>query len=57
MPTRRRRRNRKDKNSNAKLKLVIRNLPPSLPEEEFWESTKEYEQDISWQYYHPGKLR
>ena len=44
--------------ANVKLKLVIRGLPPNLPEAMFKESTQEWinENTVDWYYYVPGKL-
>jgi regulator of nonsense transcripts 3 len=42
----------------VKLKVVVRRLPPHLPEAVFRESTKEWihESTVDWFYYAPGKL-
>ncbi|KAH7340713.1 Smg-4/UPF3 family-domain-containing protein [Rhizoctonia solani] len=42
-----------------KLKVVIRRLPPNLPENIFWQSVAQWvtEQSSSWKLYIPGKLR
>jgi Smg-4/UPF3 family len=42
----------------VKLKVVVRRLPPHLPEAVFKESTKEWinENTVDWFYYVPGKL-
>jgi hypothetical protein len=45
-------------NANVKLKVVVRGLPPNLPESIFKESTKEWinETSVDWYYYVSGKL-
>jgi regulator of nonsense transcripts 3 len=42
----------------VKLKVVVRGLPPNLPEAVFKETTKEWinETAVDWYYYVPGKL-
>lgn len=45
-------------NAAVKLKVVLRGLPPNLPEAVFKETTKEWinENAVDWYYYVPGKL-
>ena len=45
-------------NGPVKLKVVVRGLPPNLPEAVFKESTKEWinESTVDWHYYVAGKL-
>lgn len=47
------------KSQNERLKIVIRRLPPNLPEEIFWQSVSEWVSDetVSWKSFHPGKVR
>ncbi|KAI5891349.1 uncharacterized protein SCHCODRAFT_02506351 [Schizophyllum commune H4-8] len=42
-----------------KLKIVVRRLPPNLPESIFWESVQAWvsEETVSWRTYWPGKMR
>jgi Smg-4/UPF3 family len=43
---------------DVKLKVIIRGLPPNLPESKFKEVTTEWINDntVDWYYYVPGKL-
>jgi Smg-4/UPF3 family len=45
-------------NTNVKLKVVVRGLPPNLPESVFKDATKEWinESTVDWYYYVGGKL-
>jgi len=45
-------------NQNVKLKVVVRGLPPNLPEAKFKEVTAEWinENTVDWYYYVTGKL-
>jgi Smg-4/UPF3 family len=45
-------------NQNVKLKVVIRGLPPNLPEEKFKETTSTWINPgtVEWYYYVTGKL-
>jgi hypothetical protein len=45
-------------NPNVKLKVVVRGLPPNLPEAKFKETTAEWinESTVDWYYYVGGKL-
>ena len=45
-------------NANVKLKVVVRGLPPNLPESVFQETTKVWinENTVDWYYYVGGKL-
>ena len=45
-------------NANIKLKVVVRGLPPNLPESVFKDTTKEWinETTVDWYYYVTGKL-
>ena len=47
------------KSQNERLKIVVRRLPPNLPEEIFWQSVSEWvsDQTVSWKSFHPGKVR
>jgi hypothetical protein len=40
----------------AKCKLVVRRLPPTLPEKIFLSTLKEWEKYIAWSSYVPGKI-
>nr|GAT49282.1 predicted protein [Mycena chlorophos] len=42
-----------------RLKIVVRRLPPNLPEEIFWQSVQPWVTDetVSWKVFYPGKLR
>lgn len=42
-----------------RLKAVVRRLPPSLPEEVFWQSVQPWVTDetATWKAFYPGKLR
>jgi regulator of nonsense transcripts 3 len=45
--------------SNDRLKIVVRRLPPNLPEEIFWQSVQEWVTDdtVSWKFFYGGKLK
>ncbi|KDN51831.1 hypothetical protein RSAG8_00380, partial [Rhizoctonia solani AG-8 WAC10335] len=45
--------------NTARLKVVIRRLPPNLPENIFWQSVAQWvtDESSSWKLYVPGKLR
>jgi hypothetical protein len=45
-------------NTNVKLKVVVRGLPPNLPETIFKETTQQWINDatVDWYYYVSGKL-
>jgi hypothetical protein len=45
-------------NTHVKLKVVVRGLPPNLPESLFKDTTKEWinETTVDWYYYVAGKL-
>ena len=45
-------------NANVKLKVVVRGLPPNLPEAKFKQVTAEWvnENTVDWYYYVTGKL-
>lgn len=47
-----------NQNQNVKLKVVVRGLPPNLPEGKFKEVTAEWinENTVDWYYYVTGKL-
>lgn len=47
------------KSQNERLKIVVRRLPPNLPEEIFWQSVSEWVSDetVSWKSFHAGKVR
>ncbi|KAK1228110.1 hypothetical protein PQX77_008881 [Marasmius sp. AFHP31] len=42
-----------------RLKIVIRRLPPNLPEDVFWQSVQQWVSDdtVTWKSYHQGKFR
>lgn len=42
-----------------RFKTVVRRLPPTLPEDVFWQSVQPWvtEETVSWKVYHPGKVR
>jgi regulator of nonsense transcripts 3 len=42
-----------------RLKVIVRRLPPNLPEEVFWQSVLPWVTDetASWRVFHPGKTR
>jgi len=42
---------------NQCTKLVIRHLPPDLDEGKFREAIDKYKDNLTWFYYHPGRLR
>ena len=44
---------------NTRLKIVVRRLPPNLPEEIFWQSVLPWvaEDTTTWKVFYPGKLR
>lgn len=44
---------------DAKLKVVVRSLPPNLPEQVFWQSVTPWVHDgtTTWKTFCPGKLR
>lgn len=53
-------RSKQPSSSNApKLKVVIRRLPPNLPEAIFWQSVGQWvtEETATWKLYVQGKLR
>jgi hypothetical protein len=41
----------------AKLKVVVRNLPPQLTEEQFEQSIQKYKTNIDFWYFCEGKLK
>lgn len=47
------------KSQNERLKVVVRRLPPNLPEEIFWQSVAEWVSDetVSWKSFHAGKVK
>jgi regulator of nonsense transcripts 3 len=47
------------KSQNERLKIIVRRLPPSLPEGVFWQSVSDWvsEETVSWKSFHPGKVR
>ena len=47
------------KSQNERLKVVVRRLPPNLPEEIFWQSVSDWVSDetVSWKSFHAGKVR
>ncbi|KAJ7069557.1 Smg-4/UPF3 family-domain-containing protein [Mycena amicta] len=42
-----------------RLKIVVRRLPPNLPEDVFWQSVQQWvtDESVSWKIFYPGKLR
>lgn len=46
----------KPKAPRPKSKLVIRRLPPNLPEDIFFKSIEQWQQSIKWSQYFPGKV-
>ena len=47
------------KSQNERLKVVVRRLPPNLPEEIFWQSVSDWVSDetVSWKSFHAGKVK
>jgi len=47
------------KSQNERLKIVVRRLPPTLPEEIFWQSVSEWVSDetVFWKSFHVGKVK
>jgi len=47
------------KSQNERLKIVVRRLPPHLPEEVFWQSVSEWvsEETVFWKSFHAGKVK
>lgn len=47
------------KPQNERLKIIVRRLPPNIPEEIFWQSVSEWVSDetVSWRSFHAGKVR
>jgi len=47
------------KSQNERLKVVVRRLPPNLPEDIFWQSVSEWVSDetASWKSFHVGKVK
>ena len=47
------------KSQNERLKVVVRRLPPNLPEEIFWQSVAEWVSDetVLWKTFHAGKVK
>lgn len=52
----RRKRAAKPKEPPMRLKVVVRRLPPNLPEELFWKSVEQWREFVDWSSYLPGKL-
>ncbi|ORX42101.1 RNA-binding domain-containing protein [Piromyces finnis] len=44
------------KKLKARTKVIVRRLPPNLPEEVFYDSINEWLENITWKSYYPGKL-
>lgn len=44
---------------SPRLKIIVRRLPPHLPENVFWQSVEPWvnSDSVSWKKFHPGKLR
>jgi len=47
---------RKTESKKEKTKVIVRRLPPNLPEPIFYESIKDWTGNINWSCYFPGKL-
>lgn len=49
----------KKSNPHARLKIIVRRLPPNLPESLFWQSVQSWvsEETVSWKEFYGGKLR
>lgn len=47
------------KSQNERLKIVVRRLPPNLPEDIFWQSVSEWVSDetVSWKSFYAGKVK
>ena len=47
------------KSQTERLKIVVRRLPPNLPDEIFWQSVASWVTDetVSWKVYYRGKFR
>ena len=47
------------KSQNERLKVVVRRLPPNLPEDIFWQSVSDWVSDetVSWKSFHAGKVK
>lgn len=47
------------KPQNERLKIVVRRLPPNLPEDIFWQTVSEWvsEETVSWKSFHAGKVK
>jgi regulator of nonsense transcripts 3 len=47
------------KSQNERLKIIVRRLPPHLPEEIFWQAVSEWvsEETVFWKSFHAGKVR
>jgi regulator of nonsense transcripts 3 len=41
-----------------RLKTVVRRLPPSLPEDVFWQSVQTWvtDESVNWKLFYPGKV-
>jgi len=44
------------KKLKTRTKVIVRRLPPNLPEDIFYDSISEYLDNITWKSYFPGKL-
>lgn len=65
-PTKTRKEKEKDKEEKHKanqpserFKIIVRRLPPNLPEDIFWQSVQNWVTDetTTWKIYYTGKLR
>ncbi|KAF8653644.1 hypothetical protein AX16_003796 [Volvariella volvacea WC 439] len=56
---RERERREKQVHHSDRLKVVVRRLPPNLPEEVFWQSVQPWVTDetVTWKVYYPGKFK
>jgi len=44
------------KKLKTRTKVIVRRLPPNLPEDVFYDSISEWLESITWKSYFPGKL-
>jgi len=44
------------KKLKTRTKVIVRRLPPNLPEDIFYDSISEWLENITWKSYFPGKL-
>jgi Smg-4/UPF3 family len=55
----REKRERAAQQQTERLKVVIRRLPPNLPEDIFWQTVQQWvtEETTSWKVFYPGKFK